>query len=342
MTISVFVCYTPYHLLLAQALADGKSGESLIVFIDEAESLDKHPELWISQKAALELLPRTEFQSLQRRWCSRFKSVRHLARIARDLEQKYNHVEIYACNFRREESQFFASRNWQSQTKSFLIEDGAGIYWDEHAPPTQSLLQKTPKKLIYWNYIELTEYSDRLTPTGVLALHPDLVIPCNYPTTSIRGIDQTAFRNTVNRIASSMQLDFEKGEGICISLQNTARYTSKQEFDNYVAQVKVQIEAASKNKNEAVYLKLHPRELHPDRFPKFAESTIVLPKSIPFEVIIAILPKKTTYLCPWSTVVTSGLVINPHATFVVTASGRDARAAQRFSALYPQVILRNA
>jgi hypothetical protein len=139
-----------------------------------------------------------------------------------------------------------------------------------------------------------------------------------------------------------MQLDFEKGEGICISLQNTARYTSKQEFDNYVAQVKVQIEAASNKENEAVYLKLHPRELHPDRFPKFAESTIVLPKSIPFEVIIAILPKKTTYLCPWSTVVTSGLVINPHATFVVTASGRDARAAQRFSALYPQVILRNA
>lgn len=338
---SIFICFTPYHFLTAQTIASEIKEESLIVFIDESNALETNPELWGSQNCSLITLPKTESTSLKSRWSLRLSSVRKLKNIANNLRKTSSHLGVYIFNSRREESQLIASYAWKCPTATYLVEDGAGIYWDEHAPPTQSLLQKIPKKLIYWNYIELTEYSDRLTPNGVFALHPSLVIPGNYPTTPIRGIGQTAFRNTVNRIASSMQMNFEKQEGICISLQNTARFTSKQEFENYVTLVKTQINTVSKSGNKVVYLKLHPRESNQDRYPKFATSTTILPKTIPFEVIIALLPEKTTYFCPWSTVVTAGVVINPHATFVVSASGRDARAALRFSAVYPQVICRN-
>jgi hypothetical protein len=339
MKISIFLCYTPYHFLIAQTLASTIEHKSIIAFVDESNCLEMHPELYYYKESSLVRISKTEFPSVVRRWWSRLGSMNEIRRIAEYCDKKFNHVNTYIFNSRREESQFVTTYPWKVPSCNYLIEDGAGIYWDEHYPSNQTFLQKFPKKLIYWNYKEITEYTATFTKSGVLALHPQMVTPSNYPNISIKGICQKTFKDTVEAVASAIKFDFSAEEAICISLQNTAKFKSKNDFNLYIKHVQLQIASSETSAKSIVFMKLHPRELHPDLFPKFSVSTRIIPQSIPFEVIIALLPKSTTYYCPWSTVVTAGIVINPHAKFIVNAKGRDARAARKFSNITPFVIL---
>ena len=139
----LFICHTPYHVLLSGMLADNEEAAVLVAVEDSYGTSALAREL-LSEEVfgACEIIPGS---STETRIGSHLIAAENIRRIDRIIARyRVNSVMIF--NYSRPEGQYAAN---EIQTDPVLVEDGLGAYF--RSSERDGLLTNVCQKLLYWS-----------------------------------------------------------------------------------------------------------------------------------------------------------------------------------------------
>lgn len=302
-----YLCFTPYHLLLAMSLIADDQPEALpvILFADESGVLGAVPglrELVEKSAEVVQLRPGVlPSESLR----ARSRRVKNHVRIAMRMRQLGRNRTVRICNGLRLEAEF-ASRFVRGDGTLDYIEDGLDAYLDLNVVLLSRFdrLKRFPRD--GFRPRQRVDQTIWLPFQRYFVLQPAM---SRLPTDAcVTVISHRSFRSTVRELADLVHIDVPRKSVTALRLLDHSQTIVDR--DQYVREVRQWA------KDEPIRLgvaavKVHPRENDASFVRKLGELDVVqLPQALPAEMLSNYLSDSCDIYCGLTTfILTSRLII---------------------------------
>lgn len=312
---NLFICYTPYHLILALTITEQEKLEDYkIYYIDESQ-YESNSNPFISIKNLRYITGR--------KWHENYRFLKVLSTwriyyvLKKNIKKDFSFIEkLFVFNDTREDTQFLSTLI-SSKTKVFAVEDGLEPYWSDKL--VSHFLRKGLRmkiiKLLYGSFVQdITRYGSYFKISGFYLLSPNLVVNRNTLSNRI-PINNKLFKKVAIDIGQNIYNITPQREKIqfLFLLPPSDFIMNKTSIDTFTNNIKKQVSQFG-----AIGIKLHPREKNKKFIENISTLGYLLPLGVPFEAIANFsLHKNCTIFGSTSTVILTSKVLLPDRIFII-------------------------